>query len=92
MQYFREATEEVARATGEVARATEVARAMEEAREATEEAREAGASGEDKLDDQSKYGAWTTTPHLSTAHPPLQNARLKIHNKPNQYLTPSDSI
>ena len=68
MQYFREATEEVARATGEVARATEVARAMEEAREATEEAREAGASGEDKLDDQSKYGAWTTTPQLSTVY------------------------
>ena len=61
MQYFREATEEVARATGEVARATEVAKA-------TEEAREAGASGEDKLDDQSKYGAWTTTPQLSTVY------------------------
>ena len=46
----------MARATEEVARATE------------EAARGAGASGEDKLDDQSKDGTWLTTPQLSTVY------------------------
>ena len=85
MQHFR-ATEEAAREATEEAAAREAteeaeARATEVAR-ATEEAREAGESGEDKLDDQSKYGTWLTTPQLSTVYDYEESNELHDGHRP----------